>query len=879
LEEVPFGEWLKRQRSSRGLTQDQLAQQIGCATITLRKIESEQRRPSAQMIERIAEIFNIPKNEKIIFSRFTRGGGSAPLIKSEAAPWSASSTTVRSNLPASLTSFIGREQDIALVCEYLLNPDIRIVTLIGPPGIGKTRLSLAAAHEVLSDFAEGIFFVALAPLEDSSLAAPTIVQTLGFAETERRSPLDRLKEGIGDKDMLLVLDNLEHIIDGAASLASDLLSACPHLKILTTSREALRIPGEWLYSVPVFSIPQKTQLQSMNIEEISKFAALTLFAERARAVKTDFVLDSENVQAVAAICTQLDGLPLAIELIAARVRLMSPQALLAKLNNQFTLTADGMRAVPARQKTLQNAISWSYNLLSQEEQNLFAGLSVFSGGFTVDAAEAIFSRTVISKPIPDLVASLLDKSLLQRTSGLQGEPRFSMLVTIQQFSLDRLRQRGEQAQVRNWHLDYFLDLAEQADQHIHGLDQVSWLEHLDAEHANYSSALDWCLSNQYTELALRLLGALGWALILQRQSVETYGWFDKVHALPGVMQHPALHARVLNLRGLLGWFLNDIGHARFILEESQEIWLQLEDQGEQGLAEALSYLGLVLMQNDDGDPQPLFEKSYHLYQKHADQWGMAFAMLNSGRATAGLFHPGGSTTAWHGDDRALSLFQKSLGMFGEVGDLWGVGRACFFLGQLFVRQGNHVKARSFLDQYLMICEDLGFRQGIAFALLTIGDSYRHQSDYDQAAQFYEKSQVVSRQYDLKESQMFASLCMGLVALHLGDYLQATRNIKEFHNICRMNGFSNVWTTYDLFTGFAGIAAGTNQFERSAKMYGAAQALSNVIDIPIAPVECESLVQIAREQLGIGAFELLSAEGAAMTLEQAMAYALATSYPG
>ena len=876
--EVSFGEWLKRQRKASGLTQEQLAQQMSCSTITLRKIEAEERRPSAQIAKRLSEIFNIPQEEQTVFLRFARGDWkSAPTVESAAAPWRASRTESRSNLPASLTSFIGREQETAAVREYLLNPDIRLITLIGPAGIGKTRLSIESARMALTNFPNGVFFIALAPSEDPNLVAPTIVQTLGFAETELESPLERLKDGIRDKHMLLVLDNLEQIIEGAASLILDLLSSCPRLKILTTSREALRVPGEWLYPVPVLNMPTQTQLQSMDMKQASQYAALALFTERARAVRPNFLLNTDNIQTIAAICTQLDGLPLAIELIAARIRLMSPQALLAKLTDQFVLSANGMRAVPTRQKTLQNAISWSHNLLSSEEQDLFARLAVFSGGFTLDAAETIFSRTITNKSVSELIASLSEKSLLQRTLDARGEPRFSMLVTIQQFSLDRLRYRGEEVEVRNWHLDYFLDLAEQADKQIHGSAQAEWLERLDSEHANYRAALDWCLSNQYTEMALKLLGALGWALVLQRQNVETYGWFDNVRALPDVMQHPALYARVLNLGGLLGWFLNDTQHARFILEESQEIWLKLEDQGEQGLAEALNYLGLLLMESKDGDPQSFFEKSSQLYQKHGDQRGMAFAMLSSGRAIAGLFSQGTSTTAWNGDDSALSLFEKSLSLFRQVGDLWGVGRACFFLGQLFNRQGKHHKARSFLDQYLMICETIGFRQGIAFALLALGDSYRHQGDYDQAAQFYEKSQAVSNEYDLKEPQFFAFQCLGLVALHRSDYLRAAQHFKAFYDISQqISRFDNVLTAYDFLSGFAGIVAGMNQFERSAKLYAAAQALFSRIDIPVLKpvhVECDSLVQIARDQLGEERFEALAVEGRAMPMEQAIAYAL------
>jgi len=426
LAEVSFGEWLKRQRKAVGLTQEQLAEQVSCSTSALKKIEAEERRPSAQIVERLAEIFNIPPNERTAFLRFARGDwASAPHETGGEIPWRASAISTRSNLPATATSLIGREKEIVDVHDYLLRADIRLVTLIGPPGIGKTRLSIESARTALPNFPADVFFVALAPLDDPALIAVTIAQALGYVGVRNISTNEQLKEGIGDKQMLIVLDNCEHLIEDVASLASGLLSACSHLKILATCRESLRIPGEWLYPVPAFDVPSENSF--IDMETASNFPALILFAERARAVRPDFVLNAENIKTVSAICAHLDGLPLVIELIAARMRLMSPQALLERLNDQFILSADGMRTASTRQKTLQNAIGWSYNLLSDEEQKLFARLSVFSGGFTLEAAETIFPRTVSEKSVTDLIALLLDKSLLQRIPNERGEPRYTML--------------------------------------------------------------------------------------------------------------------------------------------------------------------------------------------------------------------------------------------------------------------------------------------------------------------------------------------------------------------------------------------------------------------------------------------------------------------
>src|SRR6185503_3991565 len=321
-----------------------------------------------------------------------------------------------------------------------------------------------------------VFFVALAPLDNPSLITLTIVQTLGYVEAKNVPARQQLMDGIGEKQMDLVLDNCEHLIEDVAPLVSDLLSACSRLKILTTSRESLRVAGEWLFPVPNLDVPKESS--SINVETAAKFPALTLFAERARAVRLDFTLNHDNIQTVSSICAQLDGLPLAIELIAARMRLMSPEVLLTRMHNQYVLSADGMRALSARQKTLNDAIGWSYNLLSAEEQIFFAYLSVFSGGFTLETAESMFSAMFTTKSVSELITSLLDKSLLQRALDEHGEPRFTMLVTIQEFARTRLREIGKEAETRDLHLAYFLDLAEQADREIHGPEQVEWMDRL-----------------------------------------------------------------------------------------------------------------------------------------------------------------------------------------------------------------------------------------------------------------------------------------------------------------------------------------------------------------------------------------------------------------
>jgi len=481
-------------------------------------------------------------------------------------------------------------------------------------------------------------------------------------------------------------------------------------------------------------------------------------------------------------------------------------------------------------------------------------------------AESLFSRNVTETSVSDLIASLFDKSLLQRVANGQGEPRFSMLVTIQQFALDRLRLMDDEAEVRQWHMTYFLELAEQADKEIHGPNQVRWLDRLEAEHDNYRAALDWCVSNNMTEFALLLLNTLSWAWLVQAHHAEAYSWFDKIRILPNVTNYQVPYARALNQIGFLGWLLGDYQAARSILEESQEIWLKLGGEAEQDLAEALNYLGMVVLWgNQDNDTaQSHFEHSFKLYQKLGDQRGMAFSLLNLGKVAVDRDE----------NASALPLFEQSLDRFRQLGDVWGIGRSSMRLGELFLKEGNYEKALFFINQYLTICEELHFRQGITFALMLLGDLCRYQGDYDGAEQFYEKSLTISCEHSLNDGQANAFFSLGFVALYRTNYLMAARYFKDAYNIGRT--IQERGSAIDILCMFAAISAGMNQFERAARLYGAAQTLmeaSNFPDMSYDRVEANNLIQIARKQLGGERFETLAAEGRAMTMDRAIAHAL------
>jgi predicted ATPase/DNA-binding XRE family transcriptional regulator len=822
--EISFGEWLKRRRNGLGLTQEQLALQINCSTSALRKFEAEERRPSAQIVEQLAKMFGIPTDERTSFLRFARGDWeAAPVGVNKDTPWRVSTEFPRSNLPASLTSLIGREHELARLAEYLSTPSIRLITLIGPPGIGKTRLSVEVARKALSDFPDGVFFVPLAPLDDANLLTPTIIQLLGL-ETKSQSPLERLKDGIGGKQMLLVLDNLEHLIDGTAALASELLLSCSYLKILATTREALRVPGEWLYPVPVLSIPTTAQLQSINIEMASQFAALTLFAERARAVKPDFALNADNFWAVASICVQLDGLPLAIELIAARIRLMSPQILLERLSGQFTLYADGMRAVSARQKTLHNTIAWSYDLLSPEEQKLIAHLSVFAGGFTLDAAQSIFSRTILHKSLSDLIASLLDKSLLQRTFDTRGEPRLIMLVTIKQFALDRLQSMGQEAVTRNWHLAYFLGLSEQANEELHGASQFEWLDRLEVEQDNLRAAWD-CAIESDAELALRLVSALLDFWSMRGNPSEGRQWSAQLLERTNEWGQSLKRARLLGVAGWLAYHQYDLVSARPLLEEALSIARRSGDKKEIGLA-LFRLASVAFRQKDYPIAQSYTEEYSTIYQGSQDKWISAWSMHD------------------------LAVFATA--------------------------QGHFAEAQHRLLASLAIYQDLGDKFNAAYILNGLGEASRLQGNYEGAGKYYEENLVILR--ELRSGFALATpICnLAWVLLHQGDYRRAQAQFGE--SLKLSDEYYNKYIMAMSLAGFAAVLGMIGRSESAAQVFGAVDSMLEVIGMTghmdmTDQKELDYYIATVRAQLDEAAFAKAWAEGRAMTMEQAVAFAL------
>ncbi|HEU0293322.1 MAG TPA: NB-ARC domain-containing protein, partial [Anaerolineales bacterium] len=687
---------------------------------TIRKIEDEERRPSVQIAGRLADIFNIPQNERESFLRFARGDWkSAPADADEERRWRAPGKSPRSNIPATTTSLIAREKEIALVREYLSKDDIRLVTLMGPPGIGKTRLSIEVARASLHDFPDGVFFVPLALLDDPNAIPSTIIPALGYMESGRNAPEEQLKESIGQKQMLIVLDNCEHLIEGVASIASSLLSACPRLKMLATSRESFRILGEWLYHVPAFDTPIESDI--IHLDNASDFPALMLFVERARAVRSDFKLTIDNIQTIAAICAHLDGLPLVIELIAARMRLMSPQTLLERLSGQFVLTADGMRAPSERQKTLRNAIDWSYNLLSAHEQKLFVYLSVFLGGFTLADAEAIFARSFIEKSVPELLALLLDKSLIQRVANESSEDHYEMLVTIREYALKRLGGSGEETEIRNRHLAYFLSLAEKAGKELYGHNQLEWVSRLRLTRNNLRAALEWAIETEQTESALQMARNLDWFRHICSDYVEAAQSVLRILKLPDVSLYPEAHAEVLSqlqhYKQMLGHhFAAQIqkGEVRSYAEQALSIARAHNDA--HNSARALSMIGLnMVTEKNFVEAQPVLEESRTLFQQAQDEWGYAYV----------VFLLGWSSFVQNDFAPALPILEQAYAIFKKLGERHFMCVSLRYIGIAKIRLGDIKQGVEALQDSLAIARQLGSKYETAAALYRFGQAAQY----------------------------------------------------------------------------------------------------------------------------------------------------------
>ncbi|MCP4536197.1 MAG: protein kinase [Chloroflexi bacterium] len=762
------------------------------------------------------------------------------------------------NLPTQATPFIGREAQLAAVRQELVDPEngVRLLTLTGPGGTGKTRLSLQVAADLLHNFEDGVFFVELAPVSDPSLVAPTIAQTLDIREVADRSLTESLKDYLRNKHILLVLDNFEQVTD-AAPTVSDLLAAAPRLQILVTSRALLRLQGEHVFPVPPMTLPAPDEWPP--VERLMQVEAVQLFIQRARAVKADFDITGENGAAVAEICHRLDGLPLAIELAAARVRLLPPQKMLAQLGNRFRLLTGGARDLPARHQTLRSAIDWSYDLLDTSEQTLFRRMGVFCCTCTLEAAEVICDGTGDVDVLNGL-ESLVDQSLL-KPSNVDGEPRFGMLESIRQYALERLTDSAEAEKIQWQHAEFFVALAEEAVPNLESAEQLTWLDRLEAEHNNIRTILGWSLAREgaSVELGLRLASALGLFWAIRGHWTEARQWMEKATEKASKAT-ASVQARVFEAAGL---WKEDREHAMTLLQKSLTLYQELKDK--QGTARVL--LGMGEKTNDFEQAETLLEQSLTLFQEQD----------NKPRISDALASMGGDAWQQGNPERAATLFEQSLVLAREIGDKSAVSTRLRALGNVMLEQMNYERATTLYDESLTLARELGNKEGVAGLLNSLGEMARLQNDYERANDVYNESLALRRELGSRFGIAMMLHNLGYVALHQGDGQRATtfftESIALYQELNAQKGIA------ECIAGLAGVARVEGQPERAARLFGATQVLQEATGtrlIAADKAEYDRNLALVRAQLDEATFAAAWAKGREMATsdwEQALVYAL------
>ncbi len=779
---------------------------------------------------------------------------------------SAASARRFDNLPTPPTPMIGRERELERLQDLLLDPGVRLVTVTGPGGIGKTRLALEAAWQAAEDFADGVCFVSLAAIRDPQLVMPTIARTLEVDEVAGRPMGEVLGQALRERELLLVLDNLEQVVEASGDLGS-LLAACPRLTILATSREPLRLRAEHIVATPPLAVPPLGQRGALGHGEaryVERYEAVTLFAERARAARPDFVLTDANASAVAALCTRLDGLPLAIELAAARSRHLTPAELVTRWERPLPLLTGGPRDLPERQRTLRNAITWSHDLLSPEEQALFRRLAVFAGGFTLEAAEWVCLLSNDDKTtIAEGVWALVDKSLLRRDDVPHGETRFGMLETIREYGLEQLVTSDEEVTIRDAHTAFFLSLAEEAEPELTGPRQGDWFDLLELEHDNLRTALSWALNRREANVALRLGAALGRFWMARGYLTEGRTWLERALATENPTPLP-LRAAALMAAGSLAEHQNDYGPAERLHEEALAAWRQLGNR--QRTAAALSSLGNVSHDRGDyGRAMGFHEEALAVCRDIDDSWGVARALNNLG---AVAYYQGFY-------DQAEVLWTEALSVMRRIGDSRSECQLLNNLGAVALQRENLAQAAALHEESLALRRRLGDTQGMASSLINLGEVAQLSGNLKRAAALLQEGAALMRDLGDERQTAIALLALGHVTREQGDAAQGAELIRESMALLHRTG--DRFGLAGALEGLAGTLTEVGRSELAAHLFAAAAAVREATgaarEVPAQAVYDRDLAA-TRTALGEAAFASAWATGWALTMEEAIAEVLA-----
>jgi predicted ATPase/Tfp pilus assembly protein PilF len=811
------------------------------------------------------------------------------------------------NLTQQLTHFVGREREFEVVKRLL--DHTRLLTLTGTGGVGKTRLALQVGADLLDECPDGVWLVELAGLSDSALVPQQIAAALSMREEPYRPLVETLVDRVRHRRLLLVLDNCEHLIQGTAALADTLLRRCPELRILATSREALGIAGETVWRVPSLAVPAPEARDS--VERLTQYEAVRLFIDRAQQHKPGFAITAATAPAVAQVCHRLDGMPLAIELAAARVRSLSMEELMERLDDRFRLLTGGSRTALPRQQTLRATLDWSYDLLSEPERVLLQRLAVFAGGWTLDAAEAVVAgQPVEPGEVIDLLGALVEKSLVVYEDA-EGPGRYRLLETVRQYSRDRLSETRMADAAQERHRDYFLELAETAQLQLRGPEQAVWLERLAAEHENLRAGLDWSSqkiqghaeSPAEADRLLRLAGALSGYWEMRGHLTEGRERLNFALAAAGPTAGIATRAAALNGAGLLAEDQGDNQAARSMFEEALALWKELGN--ERRVAGALNNIGIVAwVQGDYATAHSLYEEALLINRKlgnrrweatnlanlgllaeargdyaAARQFGEeSLAIRRTSHDTQGILESLivlGCIFQTQGDYAACHpLFDQALGISRELGNPRWEAISLGNLGAVARCQGDAATARALQEKSLAIRREIGDRWGMAASLSDLGNVAADQGDYPLAASLYEEALGINRELGNRDWEAAVLANLGSLLCCRGNHSAARCRYRESLALARE--LADRLQVAECLEGFGQLAAAQQQHERAAQLGGAADALRESLGAPLPPSERDRLeraINPVRVALGQAGFAAAWAVGRAMALEQAIAAAL------
>jgi predicted ATPase/class 3 adenylate cyclase len=727
----------------------------------------------------------------------------------------------RTNLPIPPTPLVGRQLLLDETLSQLRERDARLVTLTGPGGTGKTRMGLQLAIQLLEEYPQGVFFVDLAPIRDPGLLATTIAHTIGLREGGGRPPLENLKDFLADRRMLLLLDNFEQII-GAAPVVADLLAAAPQLTLLVTSRVPLQIRGEREYPVPPLSLPGAGAEPS--VADPADSESVQFFVQQAQAVKPNFELTADNATAILEICRRLDGLPLAIEIAAARIRMLPPAALLKRLDQSLELLVGGAADLPPRQRTLRGAIGWSFDLLKPEAMTLFARLSVFTAGFTLELAAAICN------PDHDLdtfsgVEALLQNSLLRKVDPAEDEPRFDMLGTIREYASEKLVEAGDRDEFQRRHALHFAELADQLNPLLYGPEGLLALSRIEAEHDNFRSALTWALNTpDWLAVGIRIGVPLFWFWYRHGHFHEGREWCERILAATETTEAPELRAVALMLAGMMAMWEGDLNIAAEWGEESVRLAQRHVDEGRLALSQ-MAYGVILLNQGRDKEAYPNLVSATEHFDQAGNRPFTATTLVHLANVALGL-----------GDaDEALARLDQAMPLVNELGDPWQMG----------------------------------------FALNNYGEIARTQRDYAAAQEYYRQTEEFFHEADAVGDKARLVHSKGYLALHDEHYEEAGDLFDE--SLARFRKLGNKRGMAECLAGFAALAAGCGHQEQAACLLGAAQSMLTSFGAawwPADRVEVERVRSNLRAALGEQRFQELTRQGEAMGMAGAMEFASA-----